>query len=955
MISKIVLFFLPLFCMVVAWRLMKNSSTSFFHLPLWSIVLLGLILRIIPAMLLGGRSNYDLDSYALVSQRLLAGEDVYTSIDTSNRHPYLPLQMYWVGLAQWIAQNSGIPFPFVVKWAFIAADVLIIVVIYQWLNKENQYSPTLGASLYAINPIAIYISAYHGQFDSVPILFGLLALMVSSSSPVLSGMWLGLGIWVKSWPVLIAPSILIKLSRWKQRLIFGIMLMIIPIIGIGIYTLLFNADCLQLLIRALGYNHGIGVWGYTYLLRLLSLIFPATKGVISAYFAISRFITLAILTFVFLKVYKKQDTLGVTLTILISFLAFTHAFSIQYLLWVIPFAIIEKDILWLRRYTLAALSYCFLVYNTLILNTNITNLMPLPKADLMIIIPASIPIWLVLLGWSFSRILHSQDRDISVRFSQILDKAWIFVKEKIVYFILIILTIYLVFLYHNWSYDDPYITYRYAYNLAHGRGFVYNPSDKVLSTTSPFFAILLSIPSLLFDDVSKIASFIGCICLVISGYLIWVLGKKLQLHIVGWVGLFLFPLFPLPIMTISSETPLYLAVVLATIVMYINQKWLLTSIFCAILMFIRPDGILLAIILALHWVLTRIQSEGLPDMIKEFKRVGLIPFFVFVVINIIFWGGIWLYFGSPIPVTLFTKQQQGLMSISQKFFPGFIALIKGYAKTPYYLIEAMLAILGTVFLFIKDSKGNFLVAWAILYFAAYSILGVSRYFWYYAPLVPGFIFLVGLGIQSIWDWGGALSDQSKLIVKIIIILLVIGLTFNQGLNLLKLSRNRDNRIEIYKAVGNWLNENTNKNAKIGALEVGVIGYYADRYMVDFAGLLQPNVAGYMKTESTYENTARYAIKTYQPDFIVLHKNIFPELEQQLIDQCSRVKLFKAKSYQATQDIIILKCDFNAGGLYDEDSSIIATDKNTISTDHNSIYFSATKTYGRRCKPAITTY
>jgi len=280
MITKIILFLLPLFCMAITWKLTKNPSISFNRLPLWSIVLLGLILRIVPAMLLNGQPNYDLDSYALVSQHVLAREDVYASNDTSDRHPYLPLQMYWVGFAQWIAKYSGIPFPFVVKLAFIAADLLIIVVIYQWLNRNKKFSPILGASLYAVNPIAIYISAYHGQFDSVPILFGLLALMTASSSPGLSGVWLGLGVWVKSWPVLIAPSIWITLRRWKARLIFSLFLIIIPILGVEIYKQLFNTDLQQLFTKVLGYNHGIGVWGYTYLLRLLTLVFPSTKDVI---------------------------------------------------------------------------------------------------------------------------------------------------------------------------------------------------------------------------------------------------------------------------------------------------------------------------------------------------------------------------------------------------------------------------------------------------------------------------------------------------------------------------------------------------------------------------------------------------------------------------------------------------------------------------------------------------
>src|SRR5215211_293852 len=41
--------------------------------------------------------------------------------------------------------------------------------------------------------------------------------------------------------------------------------------------------------------------------------------------------------------------------------------------------------------------------------------------------------------------------------------------------------------------DDSYITYRYAHNLLTGRGFVYNPGEHVLSTTTPLYALILAL------------------------------------------------------------------------------------------------------------------------------------------------------------------------------------------------------------------------------------------------------------------------------------------------------------------------------------------------------------------------------------------------------------------------------------------------------------------------------
>ena len=47
------------------------------------------------------------------------------------------------------------------------------------------------------------------------------------------------------------------------------------------------------------------------------------------------------------------------------------------------------------------------------------------------------------------------------------------------------------------------------------------------------------------------------------------------------------------------------------------------------------------------------------------------------------------------------------------------------------------------------------------------------------------------------------------------------------------------RLKIYSALGKWLDANLPPEASVGALEVGIIGYYSHRSMVDFAGLIQP--------------------------------------------------------------------------------------------------------------------
>ena len=88
------------------------------------------------------------------------------------------------------------------------------------------------------------------------------------------------------------------------------------------------------------------------------------------------------------------------LAILVSFFCVTHAFAIQYLSWIVPFAIVCQEYSWLKRFVLAAFAYMFLAYTTFILGRYIENLIPLPQADWLIIIPAGLPAWLVCIGWT---------------------------------------------------------------------------------------------------------------------------------------------------------------------------------------------------------------------------------------------------------------------------------------------------------------------------------------------------------------------------------------------------------------------------------------------------------------------------------------------------------------------------------------------------------------------------
>lgn len=456
--------------------------------------------------------------------------------------------------------------------------------------------------------------------------------------------------------------------------------------------------------------------------------------------------------------------------------------------------------------------------------------------------------------------------------------------------------IYLAF--SHWGYDDPYITYRYAQNILSGRGFVYNPGERLLSTTTPLFTLLLASAGIFWSDLPHIAIGVGALALALGAVFIWDLAHAWDAPVLAWTGLALYPFFPLLLSTLGSETPLYLAFCLGGFACYARQRQAWAAILVALAVLTRPDGVLVAFVLAIDW--SFIKRQPIPWRNVAIFLVIILPWFIFA------WG----YFGSPVPVTLVAKQSQGRMAISQGFASGFITLLASYGRRWFYWVEASLALLGLVFVARSGRRWLLILSWSALYFAAYSLLGVTRYFWYYAPLVPGLVVLAGLGITQL----GRIAAHPRLIPSFrhaprILVVALIGFFFvGEGTFFWRLRQQPDARLQIYRAVGEWLRDQTPGTAQVGTLEAGIIGYYSDRPMVDFSGLIQPDVARQMNQNSTYDDAAVWAVTQYHPNYLVLHQGVFPRLEEGFASrQCQLVKTFEGAQYGYSSNLDIYRC------------------------------------------------
>ncbi len=496
------------------------------------------------------------------------------------------------------------------------------------------------------------------------------------------------------------------------------------------------------------------------------------------------------------------------------------------------------------------------------------------------------------------------------------------------------------------GFDDPYITFRYAANLAAGNGFVYNPGLRVLSTTAPLYALLLTPFAALGLPLPLVSMAIGAISHALGALALYALGRLWASPLVGIVAALIYPTFPLLVSALGGEAAFGIALVLWGFVAAVAGRWRWVAVLLAAAVVTRADALVAVVCLGLYALVQQIAStppepanSRLSALGSAFRRMpwgaallGAIlcaPWFLFA----------WAYYGAPTPVTLAAKQRQALLPESRNFAEGLSNYWAGMWAHPSYRLMLILAVIGLVYALVRYRPWLLVLGWSGAYGLAYSALGVTAYFWYYAPLVPGLAVAVGLGMQAGYDLvasgskGGARSartvqatgDRNTVttdhrtqitergfrlssvvcrpvsafaltIAALLTTLLLAGQIWSLG----ELRATPDDRLEIYRAAGEWLAANTAPDASVGALEVGIIGYYAERPMIDFAGLIQSEVATQFGPQSGYEATARWAIAQYRPNYLVLPDHTLPlaTVVPEASERCHEVAAFTAKRYPA---------------------------------------------------------
>lgn len=391
--------------------------------------------------------------------------------------------------------------------------------------------------------------------------------------------------------------------------------------------------------------------------------------------------------------------------------------------------------------------------------------------------------------------------------------------------------------------DDFFITFRYANNLATGKGFVYNEDERILATTTPLLTLILAWLRLLGFQPEQASSWVCAIALFGTAFLLYQLHRHRGEEIAGFsAGLFLF--FIPPLMQLwGNEIPLCLFFIIAAIYYLERSEADMSAAFQGLYALTRGEGLLFALYLQLldTWRNKRINFRAIAILVAV-----IAPWYIFAK----------LYFGDFLPYTFKAKMTQGIRGdMFNSYQWGLILNLQNLFFSPN-LIVRVLTWLGCIklisnslqlFKHSKDNRTNLdvlLLCWIIIHQLSYLLLVVPGiYQWYYYTIWFLYPILPAYGISLLFPLKKRLitelSYKEWLLFAVVTIAVFIHY-FSQP------HYNTDYKIryEIYKQVSYDIRREIRPvNPTILVHEIGILGYYLPEYRFrDIAGLLVKNLS-----------------------------------------------------------------------------------------------------------------
>jgi hypothetical protein len=402
--------------------------------------------------------------------------------------------------------------------------------------------------------------------------------------------------------------------------------------------------------------------------------------------------------------------------------------------------------------------------------------------------------------------------------------------------------------------DDAWIHQTYARNLVALGQWAYIPGQPSSGSTSPMWTVLLSIGYIFASGVPYLWTFlIGGVSLFITAFfgekISRVLAEAHYSKAIPAAGLFLICEWHLGWAAFSGmETLFYAACILIVFfsLIEIRPNWLLIGLEIGILIWLRPDSVTLLGPAVFILFFESIKDGDWRKAILQYGKLslGFALFFVpYLIFNQILSGEWW-------PNTFYAKQNEYAVLLNTPLIKRIGVLLSQTLIGPGVLL--LPGFLYKTYLFIKkrEFSGIAMVLWFVGFCAVYAVRlpVVYQHARYLIPAMP--VYFV-IGFSGFIEIIGQIDVKKRLprMIKLIWIGCLVALT--TGFVILG-SRAYSQDVAVIESemveVAKWADRNLPPDALLAVHDIGAIGYYSNRELIDLAGLITPEVAGFIRDE-----------------------------------------------------------------------------------------------------------
>jgi hypothetical protein len=442
--------------------------------------------------------------------------------------------------------------------------------------------------------------------------------------------------------------------------------------------------------------------------------------------------------------------------------------------------------------------------------------------------------------------------------------------------------------------DDAWIHQTYARNLVRSGGWEFVPGVPSAGSTAPLWTLLLALGYLLRMPYMLWAYLLGGLTLywlARSGMTLWrqLWPEWADLH---WVaGLLLVGIWPLVWAAVSGmETLLFAALGMQLVVLYGDQcsvtgnrysvtgvrTLVVMGVLAGLLILTRPDGVVLLFLLGIGLLVGRGAEDNWPfsTRIKQavlWGGVALLLILPYFALNY------WLS-GTAWPNTFYAKQEEYAFILAQPLWTRLNSLLylslggppQGWQgmSSPHLLLLPGLVWAGWLALRSDWAQKRL---WHML-----PLLWAGGHVLLYAWRLPvtyqhGRYVMAAMPVWAIYGLAGSMALLLLFQGEIGTLLRrVAALTFAAMVVLFLLlgAQAYANNVAFIEGemvtVAHWLAENTEPDAIIASHDIGAIGYFAERPLLDLAGLITPEIIPMLSNEAAL---AQYVLAS-DADYLV---------------------------------------------------------------------------------------